>query len=178
VSGGLKMPKRGAAATMLSDLNAEHAAPSPTTENQPTNEESNVVSNVTTLQRTTEATNGGTNASTFEETGEASNERRLEGRNDATLAETSERSNLIYSVPPDERVARLEKALRLANDDELAVVTIRVSGKLNEYIDRYVDRVNRIHPKRKYRKQDAIAEAFAAFFADHPMPPAPVEEEL
>ena len=45
-------------------------------------------------------------------------------------------------------------------------------------MDRYVERMNRIHPKRRYRKQDAVAEAFAAFYADHPMPPAPEEDDL
>lgn len=70
------------------------------------------------------------------------------------------------------------RALTLAAGDEISVVTVRVSGKLNEYIDRYVERVNRVSPKRRYRKQDAVAEAFAAFFADHPMPPAPAEEDL
>ena len=58
------------------------------------------------------------------------------------------------------------------------MVTVRVSAKLNEYMDRYVERVNRTDPQRRYRKQDAVAEAFAAFFADHPMPPAPPDEEL
>ena len=62
--------------------------------------------------------------------------------------------------------------------DEIAVVTVRVPTRLNEYMDRYVERVNRITPKRRYRKQDAVAEAFAAFFADHPLPPAPEDVEL
>jgi hypothetical protein len=63
-------------------------------------------------------------------------------------------------------------------EDEVGVVTVRVSNRLNEYMDRYVERINRLNPKRKYRKQDAVAEAFAAFFADHPLPPAPADEEL
>jgi type IV secretory pathway VirB10-like protein len=177
------MPKRGSAATMLSDLNAEHAAASPTNpRNEPTNEESNVVSNVTTLQRTSESTKELPNAPTLEVTPEVYNERTVEralaATSGATVAETTERPNLIYNVAADERTARMEKAQRLAADDEIAVVTIRVSTKLNEYVDRYVERLNRINPKGKYRKQDAIAEAFAAFYADHPMPPAPVEEEL
>jgi hypothetical protein len=79
---------------------------------------------------------------------------------------------------PVARTERLAKALELASEDEIAVVTVRVSAKLNDYMDRYVERINRITPKRRYRKQDAIAEAFAAFFADHPLPPAPEEEEI
>jgi hypothetical protein len=79
---------------------------------------------------------------------------------------------------PDDREERLTRALQMAAEDEITVVTVRVSARLNEYMDRYVERLNRISPKRRYRKQDAIAEAFAAFFADHPLPPAPAEEEL
>jgi hypothetical protein len=67
--------------------------------------------------------------------------------------------------------------MQFAQDDETAVVTVRTPARLNEYMDRYVERVNRLNPKRKYRKQDAVTEAFAAFFADHPMPPAPIEED-
>ncbi len=68
--------------------------------------------------------------------------------------------------------------MQIAKGDELDVATIRVSAKLHAYLERYVERINRINPKAKYRKQDAIEAAFAAFYADHPMPPAPVEEEL
>ena len=82
------------------------------------------------------------------------------------------------ALDADVRAERLGKALALAAADEVSVVTVRVSAKLNEYMDRYVDRLGRVSPKRRYRKQDAVAEAFAAFFADHPLPPAPAEEEL
>lgn len=82
------------------------------------------------------------------------------------------------AVAPALRAERYQKALSLTKTDEIAVVTVRVSAKLNEYMDRYVERCNRLHPKSRWRKQDAIAEAFAAFFADHPLPPAPADEEI
>lgn len=69
-------------------------------------------------------------------------------------------------------------AIARASADEVAVVTVRVSAALNRYMDDYTARINRLDPKRKYRKQDAVLEAFAAFYADHPMPPAPDEGEL
>ncbi len=75
------------------------------------------------------------------------------------------------------REERLTAAMQLAQEDEPGVVTIRISPRLNAYIDRYVQRVNQIDPKRRYRKQDAVAEAFAAFYADHPMPPSPRSED-
>jgi hypothetical protein len=81
-------------------------------------------------------------------------------------------------VPMPSREERFAVALDRAAQDEIAVVTVRVSASLNRYMDDYVNRVNRVDPKRKYRKQDAIADAFAAFYADHPMPPAPAEAGL
>ena len=65
-----------------------------------------------------------------------------------------------------------------ATQDALAVVTVRVPAGLNRYVDDYVARINRVNPHSRYRKQDAVAEAFAAFYADHPMPPPPPDEEL
>ena len=75
------------------------------------------------------------------------------------------------------RDERLQQGLQIAQQDKAAVVTVRVSARLNEYMDRYVERINRTNPQQRYRKQDAIAEAFAAFFADHPLPAAPPDEE-
>lgn len=157
MSGGLKMPKRGEAAALLSELNAEHA---PVPLDNPEDEPS--VTNVTTLQRTSERTKKRVNEDANVSSKQRSN------------AETKER----FTVTSNERDDRLNKALQMAADDEINVVTIRVSTRLNEYMDRYVERVNRVNPKRRYRKQDAVAEAFAAFFADHPLPPAPADEEL
>ena len=82
------------------------------------------------------------------------------------------------TAPNSERDARLETALQRAENDEIAVVTVRVSVRLNKYMDEYVARTNRLDPKRKYRKQDAVAEAFAAFYADHPLPHLSSEEVL
>lgn len=131
---GLKMPVKGKAALLLSDLNAEHAPP-------PLENADEVTSNVTTLQSYKVTTNEVSNVTTTRE-------------------------------------ERFQRGLEIAQRDEIAVVTVRVSARLNEYMDRYVERVNRTQPKRRYRKQDAVAEAFAAFFADHALPPAPPEEEL
>ena len=129
---GLKMPAKGKAALLLSELNAEDAPRPATTE----------ATNATPFQRSTEAANEGSNARS------------------------------------DEREERLARAIQFSAEDEIAVVTVRVPSRLNEYMDRYVERINRLTPKRRYRKQDAVAEAFAAFFADHPMPPAPADQEL
>jgi hypothetical protein len=130
---GLKMPDKGKAALLLSDLNAEHAPPSAPAEA----ESADVTCNVTTLHVTNVTT--------------------------------------LQSYNRDER---LQQGLQIAQQDTVSVVTVRVSARLNEYMDRYVERVKRTDPQRRYRKQDAIAEAFAAFFADHPLPPAPPDEEL
>jgi hypothetical protein len=170
--GGLKMPGKGGAAMLLSELNAEHA-PRPEEEIS-----SNKVTNVTTLQRTNEETVARTkevsNEPSPEETTEPTKQRRPQRSSEPAPRRTSAASNAAFG----EREERLAKALQIAEEDEIAVVTVRVSAKLNKYLDDYVDRINRIEPKRKYRKQDAIAEAFAAFYADHIMPPAPVDEEL
>lgn len=80
--------------------------------------------------------------------------------------------------PSADRAARLATAQDRALSDEIAVVTVRVPAVLNRYMDDYVARVNRLEPKRRYRKQDAVLEAFAAFYADHPLPPAPDDENL
>lgn len=82
------------------------------------------------------------------------------------------------SPAQDDQEDRQAAALLRAQDDEIAVVTVRAPQKLNAYIDRYVERVNRINSKRRYRKQDAVAEMFAWFYGSHPMPPAPDEEDL
>jgi hypothetical protein len=76
------------------------------------------------------------------------------------------------------RQDRLATALERGAQDEIIVVTVRVSVSLNRYMDDYVTRMNRIDPKSRYRKQDAVAEAFAAFYADHPMPPPPSDGGL
>ena len=77
-----------------------------------------------------------------------------------------------------DRETRLARAMGVAAEDEMIVVSVRVPGKLNDYIDQYVARVAKANPKRRYRKQDAMAEALAGFIADHPMPTVSVEEEF
>ena len=69
------------------------------------------------------------------------------------------------------REERLAAALERTEGDAIAVVTVRVPARLNGYMDEYVARMKWTNPRAKYRKQDAVAEAFAAFYADHPMPP-------
>ena len=82
------------------------------------------------------------------------------------------------AAPAVSREERLACALERAGRDELAVVTVRVPASLNRYMDGFVARMNRLDPEHKYRKQDAVAEAFAAFYADHPMPAPPPDDQL
>jgi len=77
-----------------------------------------------------------------------------------------------------DRDTRLRTAADRAAQDEIIVVTVRVAACLNRYMDDYVARRNMADPRTRYRKQDAVAEAFAAFYADHPMPLAPPPEDL
>lgn len=182
----LMLPAKGkSAASLLQDLNADHAP----------DHEKPEGTNVTTLQRTKDKSNEGTFVTTNEGTKGRRNGRTVAAGTkpdgtEAAAKRPATRPGKADSIPPaapgnrddvpagsgrDERIAR---ALEQASEDEIAVVTVRVSGRLNEYMDRYVERINRVHPKRRYRKQDAIAEAFAAFYADHPMPPAPSEDDL
>lgn len=185
----LMLPSKGqSAASLLQELNADHA---PDTANQEG-------TNVTTLQETNEPGN--------ERTQDAKNERPLKrkgasvstipnsvssltpeapGRRPRTKAPAASSEPLPEAATPAKRQPetadrqdRYARALGQVEEDEIAVVTVRVSGRLNEYMDRYVERMNRLQPKRRYRKQDAVAEAFAAFYADHPMPPAPEEDDL
>ena len=179
----LMLPAKGkSAASLLQDLNADHA---PYIQRK---EEPNVI----TLQETNEAPL----VSTSEETKKPANTRSAstaEGQGAKVIVkhstagpektDPSRRDETAVRVPIDAlagsgREGRMARALEQASEDEITVVTVRVSNRLNEYMDRYIERINRVHPKRRYRKQDAIAEAFAAFYADHLMPPAPEENDL
>jgi hypothetical protein len=179
---GLKMPGKGKAALLLSELNAEHAPrpdePAGNEVNQTVN--SHEETNVTTLQETNESSKQdlkqATNTGTLERSGPHNTPTR-DANSPQRRSEPSTQNGKAAKQPND-REERLARALQMAAEDEITVVTVRVSARLNEYMDRYVERLNRISPKRRYRKQDAIAEAFAAFFADHPLPPAPAEEDL
>lgn len=166
----LKMPGKGKAALLLSELNAEHAPKQETAKE----------TNVTTLQETNEDSQQDSIEESNEATTERSQARAAAERPDSPRPRPAPpaRKSRDTAPPPEGRAERLTRALQFAGEDEITVVTVRVSARLNEYMDRYVERLNRIQPKRRYRKQDAIAEAFAAFFADHPLPPAPSEEEL
>ncbi len=161
--GGLKMPQKGKGAAMLQELNAEHAPSDDkiTTNDVPT-ERTLDETNVTTLQG---------NKTDSKPTAEY-----LYGLN--VSADVLPIVRETFSAHPADRETRMETALRRAAEDEIAVVTVRISTRLNQYMDEYVTRINRIDPKRRYRKQDAIAEAFAAFYAEHPLPALPADEEL
>jgi hypothetical protein len=177
---GLKMPKRGGAAALLSELNAEHAPAPAAMAQEPEPDQLQELTqrafsetNVTTLQESNDVSNEVSNVKTNEGNFVRSNAPAYVSGNDRGNEPPKKRSSV--ANPRDERLAR---ALAMTAEDEVGVVTVRVSNRLNEYMDRYVERINRLNPKRKYRKQDAVAEAFAAFFADHPLPPAPADEEL
>lgn len=120
---------------------------------EPTEHPEPVVTNVTTLQCSHELTN-------------------------VTSEPASEPSPAAPHPDPQIRRDRFAAALERASADEIAVVTVRVPASLNRYMDEYVARLNLTQPKRKYRKQDAVLEAFAAFYADHPLPPAPGDEQM
>lgn len=149
----LKMPSKGQSAAMMAALQAEHASAPPT--------ERLDVTNVTTLHPDNEPPNAPTNVAT---------------KPKAPVSPGPPTSDV--SPASTDRDARLAFALDRAASDEIAVVTVRVPAVLNRYMDDYVARVNRVEPKRKYRKQDAVLEAFAAFYADHPLPPVDTDKNL
>jgi len=179
------MPKRGESARLLQELNAQHA-PAPPTDEDTQNERYNVTTLEATPERTVAPTNATPNAETKERTGEPTNGRskgRAGGRAKPTTqgvgaqadaAAPTATAETPAPVPEEERFAA---ALERAKEDAVAVVTVRAPDRFNTYIDRYVERLNRVSPKAKYRKQDAVAEMFAWFYASHPMPPAPADED-
>lgn len=156
----LQMPAKGKSAAMLAELQAAHAtsgddsgAIAPAEDNEETN--------VTTLQET--------NAPSHPPAPDGdpqSDQTTVQAPPDAREPETTEREQ------------RLTLAQARGAEDQRTVVTVRVPMCLNRYMDEYVARRNLADPRTKYRKQDAIAEAFAAFYADHPLPPAPDADAL
>lgn len=169
----LKMPAKGQSAAMLAELQAEEAAEPLATPPQETKQRTHV----TRLQdKRPAAVKEGAQ-------GEAAPEAIAQGEPTApdtalvTEATTLPEEPTTSSLPED-RAQRLALALQHAAEDPICVVTVRVPGSLNRYMDDYVARVNRAEPGRKYRKQDAVAEAFAAFYADHPLPALPADDEL
>jgi hypothetical protein len=96
-------------------------------------------------------------------------------------------NNSTTQIIDNERKKRIDRARAMIAEAEETgetpvLVTIRVPAKLHDYLERYVRRVNDNSPnkRKKYLKQDAIAAAFVAFYADHPMPEKliDVEDEL
>lgn len=153
----LTVPPKGKSAEMLAQLQAEHA----TEPDELAQEETKEDYKVTTLQPMVTLEPAPTSEPDVLSAPEAPPPLR----------------NLLTEDPAI-RTARFEVAMTRAHSDDIAVVTVRMPASLNRYVDSYVDRVNQLEPGRKYRKQDAIAEAFAAFYADHVMPPAPLDDDL
>ena len=148
----LQMPPKGQSAAMMAALQAEHASqPHPDT---------NEATNVVTLQPTPHQPPPPTPPPSPATSAPAQ----------PALPDAPE--------PASSRQDRFTFALERALHDEIAVVTVRVPATLNRYMDDFVARSNRVEPDHKYRKQDAVAQAFAAFYADHPMPPPPPDEDL
>ena len=190
----LQMPQRGQSAAMMAELQAEHAAAAepeaPGTENvttlQPTHVTKNVLTPVASFEPAVVTTFEPSTVSANELTPVSTNERApvasLEPYTDATSPEPTTKATRKRSAAPlpaeESRPERLALAIERAAQDTISVVTVRVPAGLNRYMDDYVARINRLHPPARYRKQDAVAEAFAAFYADHVMPPPPPDEEL
>lgn len=190
----LKMPRKGESAAMMAELQAEHAAAAVpeasdaenVTTLQPANVTENVLTPVTSPEPAHAATPARSTVTANELTPVLSNARapvpslepyieRLPGGQPGKPT----RKRPASPTPTEEsRPERLALAMERAAQDAIAVVTVRVPAGLNRYMDDYVARVNRVDPQAHYRKQDAVAEAFAAFYADHVMPPPPADEEL
>jgi len=168
----LKMPKKGQSAQMMAQLQAEHAS-SPVS--APDDVQS-AATPVTTLQPAPVAPNVGTNLSTHAPTHPSTNDAADHTAIDFPPQPAITAEALAPSA--DGRSRRLDHALDQANTSEMAVVTVRVPASLNRYMDAYTARLNQIDPKRRVRKQDCVLYAFASFYADHPMPPAPDDDEL
>jgi hypothetical protein len=163
----LQMPRKGQSAAMMAELQSEHAAQPTIATEEPTN--------VVTLQGSNERTTVSTT------------ERPLDLTPEPAPVTTNEPTNQPENQAPEQpapaedsqsRAARLAVAMDRAAEDSIAVVTVRVPAGLNRYMDDYVARINRINHPSRYRKQDAVAEAFAAFYADHIMPPPPPDEDI
>jgi hypothetical protein len=188
----LKMPRKGESALMLAELQAEHASGTVVSIADDKNDETHVTTLQATHDTTSErspvstpvtshaATNVTDNERATPETGRRQRARRPRSSSPADQPAVPDRP--AHEQPREsstsQRDERYATALRRAAEDEVAVVTVRVSAALNRYMDDYTARINRLDPRRKYRKQDAVMEAFAAFYADHPMPPAPETEDL
>lgn len=168
----LKMPAKGQSAAMLAELQAEEVAEPLATPQQETKQRRKQRTNVTRLHdKEAAVAPEPTDADTAQGTSAPADTAAV------TEATTLTQETATSSLPED-RAERLALALQHAAEDAISVVTVRVPGSLNRYMDDYVARVNRAEPGRKYRKQDAVAEAFAAFYADHPLPPLPADDEL
>lgn len=169
----LTVPPKGKSAEMMAQLQAEHAAENIELTSEPTHEVTqdtkNEGYNVTSIPV----------MSTMPEPPATPEETIPSPGEDLGFASVTQPVHLaLLTEDPIMRTERFEVAMTRAQSDEIAVVTVRMPASLNRYVDAYVDRVNQLEPGRKYRKQDAIAEAFAAFYADHIMPPAPPDDDL
>ena len=187
----LQMPRKGESAAMMAELQAEHAATAGTpegsdSENVATLQPANVTENVLTSEAATVATTEPSTVTANELTPVLTNEPApvpsLEPYSEVPSGAPSPGPTREQPASPapavESRPERLAFAMERASQDAIAVVTVRAPAGLNRYMDDYVARVNRLNPQGRYRKQDAVAEAFAAFYAEHPLPPSPAEDEL
>ena len=175
----LQMPRKGESAAMMAELQAEHAATAGTPEGsdsenvatlQPANVTENVLTPVPSNELTTVRPNEPAPVPSLEPYSEVPSGAPSPG---PTREQPASPAPAVESRPE-----RLAFAMERASQDAIAVVTVRAPAGLNRYMDDYVARVNRLNPQGRYRKQDAVAEAFAAFYAEHPLPPSPAEDEL
>lgn len=137
------------------------------------------VHNITSVQESVQAHKQTDNAD--------DNEINKEVYNKIDNAADRQTDNQPAQLIDNERTKRIDRArAMIAEADETGetpvLVTIRVPAKLHDYLERYVRRINDNNPnkRKKYLKQDAIAAAFVAFYADHPMPEkrSDVEDDL
>lgn len=189
----LQMPRKGQSAAMMAELQAEHAAQGApgqqevtnVTPLQPANVETRVTANEPSNVLTPDPTVVTANERTTEVTTVRANEPAPVASLEPYIKEPAPepptgpvRKRPSAPAPNETRGDRLAFALDRAATDAITVVTVRIPAGLNRYVDDYVARINRVNPQGRYRKQDAVAEAFAAFYADHVMPPPPPDENL
>lgn len=157
----LQMPAKGKSAAMLAELQAAHAADGDK------------------ARGGAQESNAETNAATLQESNATSQPTAPIAPGDLEPPRVPDTTTIgAEALTISQRRERLSLAQARGAEDQLMVVTIRVPMCLNRYMDEYVARRNLADPRTKYRKQDAVAAAFAAFYADHPLPPAPEIDEL
>ncbi len=97
--------------------------------------------------------------------------------NKEDITESPQAYKSTNNAEDNERSKRIRRAEAMISEAEESgeapvLITMRVPAKLHDYLERYVRRINDNSPnkRKRYLKQDAVAAAFVAFYADHPMP--------